>query len=773
MLNEGLTNLEDLDAQAFIDLLRNLHTLQATEKLDGTALWLGVDGGRIYTSRPNAKPSARFYAASDYPYLSSNNGLRAAHAALEEKKREITTTLSDGEQVELQVIFGRQPNAVAYGLDDHNYIVIIGGAGETSDVKAAQLSALLNNQQVTVKVTTVESPDGTNLDRKITSQNFRFTELKPLKTDKLKDSKLDKIVAELEKFMSAASPVKGLSNQELITTSLTSIPQEDRPAAKSARETVLAEIKTKFKKLAKKEILATLVTSAKSALGAAELAGDEDVGVEGIIIHDPSTGAKIKILDDETFGTINDFNFAMRNRIGGQVKSIDPSASIEARGGLLGIMRIRIAELIGNPQLATARGAREIFAANAGDTVPDTIKKVADILNGSDPTGTKNKIIAIIEATLTELASLLDSFTRTHNDPEKAYRLKLKSGKSIGLSDSVVKRTLVAFAEAKRNLEELKTNVKGADSFPQLVSVLYGRAAKDLHGGEEVSEGLVEEVLTEKAAHLDVKRYAEVPDVWALLNIYIAVLLTSVVIYKAPDKRGLRYVRDKQHHRLTTWSADMSALNFWGYVVWHSERPKVAKLLKPTVAAAMKKLASKVPKQWVRFLHMELSFGEDLPIDWHAHQETIEWLIRHSKGPINDRLLSLVKTGFAYDTLSYDEKVKYLPKLYFFVQQYVPTTMLLHRLIAIQDKLLSSGAESEVVMAPKQRLLGEDGEIAVDAGGGGDAPVSTATALSGATTSQNIATVQNRIGRHPNIVRRVRNPSVKKKRFERPKKEEQ
>ncbi len=767
MLTEGLINLEDLDAPAFIELLRNLHTMQATEKLDGTSLWLGVDGDKIYTCRPNGKPASRFYAADDYPYLSSNNGLRSAHAALQQKEREIRTVLNDGEQVELQIIFGRQPNAVAYGLDDHNYIVITDGAGETSDVKAAQLSALLNNQQVSVKTTTVESPDGKNLDRKITTQSFRFTELKPLKTDKLKDSKLNKILDDLEKFLKSSSSVKGLSNQELLSTSLTSIPQEQREAAKTARAAVVAEIETRFKKVAKKEILTSLISSLKSSLSAAELHDDEDIGVEGIVVKDPVSGSKVKILDTEVFSTVNDFNFALRNRISGSIRTIDPSATIEARGGLIGLMRIRIAELMGNPELALSRVAKEVFAANAGSTTTDTIKNVAAILNGSDYNGTKTKIDAIIDATLAELASLLETFTATHADPEKSYKLKLKNGKTIGLSDSVVKRTLVAFAEAKRNLEELKTNVKNADSFAQLVSVLYGRAAKDLHS-EELTEALLE-----KAPSIELKRYAEVPDVWSLINIYIGVLLASIVIYKAQDKRGMHYVRDKHHHRLTAWSSEMSQLNFWGYVVWHSKQAKVAKLLKSDVAKQMAKIASKVPAQWVRFLHMELSFGEHLPIDWHAHQKTIDWFIQHSKGPINDRLLSLIKDGFAYDTLSYDEKVKYLPKLYFFVQQYVPTTTLRLRLIRIQEKLLAGGDESEVVMAPKQKLLGEDGEIAVDVGSASEAPMTTTSALTAATTAQNIANVQSKIGRHANIVRRRRNPEVNKKRFARPTKEEQ
>src|SRR3990167_4480980 len=89
LLNEGISNLEDLEVKAFIDLVRRISSLQASEKLDGTGLWLGRDpDGRLFTTRPGGK-AKKFYSESESPYFAAMNGPRGAMAAIEKKSGDI------------------------------------------------------------------------------------------------------------------------------------------------------------------------------------------------------------------------------------------------------------------------------------------------------------------------------------------------------------------------------------------------------------------------------------------------------------------------------------------------------------------------------------------------------------------------------------------------------------------------------------------------------------------------------------------------------------
>ena len=69
----SIQHIDDLDIKSFISAVRNIGTMQATEKLDGANLWFGLDdAGRLFTSRTGKRDdSARFYSEADYPYFAA------------------------------------------------------------------------------------------------------------------------------------------------------------------------------------------------------------------------------------------------------------------------------------------------------------------------------------------------------------------------------------------------------------------------------------------------------------------------------------------------------------------------------------------------------------------------------------------------------------------------------------------------------------------------------------------------------------------------------
>lgn len=778
ILTEGIVHLEDLDIKDFIKAVRNIATMQASEKLDGSNLWAGLDErGELFTSRAGKRDGAeKFYSEADYPAFAAYNGFRATHAALMAKEADVKKALGPGDTFEVEVLFGRQPNAVTYGLGGKNFIAILRGVEGTSDTKIDQLTAVLNNSEVTVRTPVIDTTDGITLDRKMMEHVFRFVGVQKIKPEMLKSIDVEEAVKELEDYLDNASPVEGLSNFELMTTSLGSIPKAERAEAKEAKETVLANVKNKFKVRIKKELLDKFVSKIKPALAADDLSGDEDNGIEGVVLRDPATGEQIKIVDKDSFTTINQFNFAVRNQIGGMVRSTDDSASLESRGGLTGVMKIRIAEILGNKDLAIGRGAKKIFNDNKGDNPTSTLRNVAKSLNGADYIGAKKKIAAIVAATIDELDSMRETFNKTKDDVD-TYRLKLKSGKAMGLSPEIVKRTMMTFAETRRNLVELLTKIKGTDNFEQLVAVLYGRAARAAHAeGEDdsIAEALDVDggALLEARTYTDVARYQAVPDAFTLLNIYIGTFLLSALVYKADDKVGIRLLKDKPHYRLTKHKPEMSALNFWGYPVWRSSSPAVKKLIGKKTAAEIFKQARKVPPNWFKHLHMDLSFGKDVDIDWGDHLKTIRVLMQYPSVS-TDRLNTLIAGVMDYETLSHDEKVKLVAKLYLFIMQFVPTSPLLTRLRVIQDNLLLNATGKNTQMVVTESLL--KSIVNEEEGDGGSAPATPGSSNNNgngeatATKAADIAEIERKITKNSVVIRRKRNPEIKKKRFSRPK----
>lgn len=801
LLTEGLTNLEDLDVMAFIDAVRRIGQMQASEMLDGANLYFGLDqSGTFYTSRSSKRDSGdKYYASSDYPYFAANNGFRAAHEALQAKERDIKIAFLPGDLAECDILYGRQPNAVSYGLDGKNFIAIIRGIEPTNDSKVDQLMSMLQNNEVIVKSIIVDTIDGINLERKTVTQLFRFVGDQKIDGDALKGVKLEKELGKLEKYLNEKSGIGILTNYELMNTSLGSVDKDQRVEAKSVKERVIATVKNQHKLTIKKELLDKFVRKLKPKLGAADLSGDEDLGVQGVVLKDPNTGETLKIVDKASFDVVNDFNYAVRNQIAGSVRSIDDAAPLEARGGITGQMKIRIADLLGNKEMAMGRNAKKIFADNMGDTPPATLKNVAKQLNGADFQGVKRKIEAVVEATMDELSNMLNRFNKHKDSTEDTYRLKLKNGKAIGMSPETIKRTNMTFAETRRNLQELKDKVNQAKSFDNLIAILYGRMAKQVHADGDQSDSLsesfneeAEAILTERLVETrnftDTIRYKAAADAQQLLQMYLSTVMMSVIIFKAEDKNGAKLLRDKNNYRLTKYNDSMSALNFWGFAVWQSDNAGVAKMLQPGVAVGIHKITKKVPPQWVKNLHMDLSYAGDMNIEWDEHFKTIRYLLQHAEGMAGiERVVNMLNDVFNYENLSFDEKTKVLPKVYFYGTQYVPTSPLLTRIRFIQNNLLGSGYDPlddvspTVQFAPGavvNKLLGEDGEIDTGADVGYNQATSSSTDAR-ASVAAKIASKDAKLGDvtrmtdgKRKIVKRKRNPDIKFQRFERPKEED-
>ena len=484
ILQEGISHIEDLSNEEFISTVENIQDKVVTEKLDGANLWFGIDDIGLFTSREGKSPKkARFYDVRDYPEVANYNGFRGAHLALEKMEFTIRKHLKEGDLVEVEVLFGRQPNTVTYGVSGKNFIVILRGVGGTDEAKVAALANALNDKSTTVESTVVSSQDGEGLTSSKENMVWEFAKVAPIKAQKLKTGEVSKILSAFKSFLTQPSSVEGYTNGELSTLGMGSVPKANRPDVKQAKEKVNDEILTKFKIPIKDLMLNGFVRKIKPFLQDKDnLHPAEDIGVEGVVIRDPVTGSQTKIVDKDVFTAINAFNSAVRSQISGLVKTTDQEATTESRGGVFGQARIRIADVMGNRDLALSSGVKRIISSFKKGTPEETAERLAETLNIESIGSTKAKVVAILNNALTEINSILESFKK---DAEQ-YTLTLKTGKEIGISPTVMSKTLTAFAETKKEIKEIISAVAKSKTPAELVMALYGRTILSIHDGDEL-----------------------------------------------------------------------------------------------------------------------------------------------------------------------------------------------------------------------------------------------------------------------------------------------
>lgn len=809
MLNEGITHIEDLKVDDFIKRIENLSKLIVSEKLDGANLWAGFDvNGVFYTSRAGKKKTAKpFYKIDDYPNISAYSGFKAAHLALEKSKAKLSKYIQPGQAVEVEILFGRQPNAVTYGVDGKSYIAFIRPVEGDGDTKCSEkdiqnLTDSLLDDDITVSAEILTSNDGDKLIAEKTQVTWKIVKTHTLDAKELKDVDFKKELANLKRYLhsknSGASELgMDITNAEVLGISLTKVPVPKREKMKELRTQVSDVVLNKFKLPIKERLLNDFVRKLKPKLQGTDLDHSEDTGVEGVVARDPDTGEQFKIVDKDVFTTINTFNWGVRANVDGIVKTDDPTTARDLRGGAVGEAKIRIANLLGLRELAKSATAKRYLDKFKGRNEYETAQKVADNMGELNFHSIKTKIRAILAAAGGEVADML----RTFKKEVATYEVNLKNGKKVGYSPEIKRRTLTAFAEVKKGLVELIAGVDKAPNFTALILVLYSRSLKSLFDEDaDLNESIINESTRFKEIHREVKPPTPakpIPGELAMLAkmdhddicmAYQATLLATLVLIRNMDKPALRMINDPTHAPLRKYGEDMSPLNFWGMVLFNPDTRDVKPYLDPQVAKQLWKTGHRFMSSRIKNIHNKLSVQKNFVLDWEDQLENIRvvTLRLESRTPT----VNIIAAGLVHWLdLSLGEKETVISKTFYQLTQYVPNSPLISRMREIANKLLLN-ANKETAINPgnitadaisKFKKLKEDGEaVAITPstssgieGNTSGSNISTTAGfpmMSAITGSGDIATNQKRLFGNKVIIRRKRGYTPPKE-FERNKKE--
>lgn len=448
----SIKHIEDLRVDDFINAIADFSKFVITEKLDGYNLRFGFDNvGLFYID----KRTKRYYDQESWENIPANNGHRSAHAALAFIEPQLRKVLNNGEAVEAEILYGRQPNAIVY---DQSYIsfirVIVGDNNCLPDPdRLHDLRKQTTNLTIATSTLNVHTEYGRYLKSSYKCTAWKFVPVPTIDITLFNDIGIEANLKSLNSFLHNTQQIwEGyqLSYYKLLTTHLNKIPKEYRKEAKEIRNTLNKTI-TKLHKLPIKEKLLN-ATVRKITSGLRNTPTEEDFGIEGIVFLDPETQKQFKLVDKEVFTTINNFNFAIRN----ELKNSSFSSKKRVNGVTLGV--------------------------DKNDFYGKVLKELDLIL---DIVGPIDDIKKRMRYRLLKTLGSLEHLRCRYIDERKYYSITLKTGKRIKYTDEIHNRTLITFAEIHdkiANVLEGLTNINTEEELEaQIHSMRSHSVQKSLH----------------------------------------------------------------------------------------------------------------------------------------------------------------------------------------------------------------------------------------------------------------------------------------------------
>lgn len=475
--NKGIVHIEDLPTSDFINVCENFDQYLITEKLDGANLVFGFDNdGRLFTSR-ESKGGMRFYSPEDYPNVPEFDPFRNAHVVLELHKARLDQILEHGEMLETEVLYGRQPNAIVYGL---NYIVAFRALPGDNGLSGDQAKIQTFNETMSqlgvfnVDTTITESTTGIQLDRFTDSQQWAFASV-PVVVGIFSNIDLEAEIYNLERFLRTESSINGLSKEEVINTNLNRIPHKDRPAIKHEREQ-LREAKSKLIGAIKNKLIEEGLRNVHPLLQTDKIDEHEDIGVEGVVLRHKETGMQVKVVDKEGFTTINEFNHTIRNQVGFfKRRKTFPQVSLGTELGFLGEVMSNIGDVLKDEGLSDNTRIKSVlrkYHASDVEVISEGIVSNSGLLFEQ----IKPLIINHIDNGIVRLKEALN----VYKSQWKSYAHTTPAGKRLIFNEEIHKRNLITFAKTISELSELSLHIHVADTPIDLISALYGKQLKSL-----------------------------------------------------------------------------------------------------------------------------------------------------------------------------------------------------------------------------------------------------------------------------------------------------
>jgi hypothetical protein len=453
-LSEGITHIEDLDLDSFIGVITRLSKFIATEKLDGAALTFGIDdGGELFCSRQQKGSATRRYDPEEWGDSAAMTGFKSAHQALRQIAPLLKPVLPANTLVEVEVLFGAQPNAIIYGS---SCIAFLRALSPDSDSIIASLKGI-KFPTVTIDTKLYTSTDGETVINSNEPVTWRFVTPQQLDTQQLSAVDFSEQISQLNQYLDGTVDLASGSSptiRELIAL------QSRAPEIVALKKQIGDVILHNFKLPIKQELLIKFVRTLTPSLR--DVGGVDksiDPGVEGVVLFDPATNTQVKIVDKDVFTAFNNFNFAIR----GQLKSSMPKQVadelrlIDTRTGSVYTDLLKtLSEIFEYDQLARPTMIRKFLA-----TTPD--------FSSLDVSSVRSDVVSALEHALRS-AKVLNTNFKQH---VATLRLQLADSREFKYSPEIINRTLTMSAEIITDIQSMIAKVSSQQTTSGVIGIIY------------------------------------------------------------------------------------------------------------------------------------------------------------------------------------------------------------------------------------------------------------------------------------------------------------
>ena len=480
----GIIHIEDLPVDEFISKLRNIKNLIISEKIDGANLRFGITkDGKFFTSR-EAKGGKRYFSPNDYGNKFSDVGFKSAHYALESIHKELmdNNLLFPGDIIEVEILFGKLPNAVPY-TGDSNRIILLRPVPTTDDSeekiidlenRLEKIKNFLKDKRVTVKVENVPyTDDGETINYRNEIHTWTFSKTPVINIEEFTDKKeleknIDDSIKRLEQYLKMDSGIGNYKNYEILAFS-TKPSNKPKEITSEEWKTLTEKIKNKKEEIleniydikikVKKDLLVNFVRKIKSEFGPDISEGG---WIEGVVLRDPITGEQFKIVDKDFFTKINKFNWKIRSLL-------KTNIAAKKASDFSGKLRERISKVLDIPEYRM-RITWYTFLNKLKSSNTDPVDFIVNRIGENRFGEIKEKLIELLEYH----KKLLRRFLKFYNENKDKLILKISSENDERIfryNEEIDKRTKQSFAELFKHLNETINEVKEARNLKQIVEL--------------------------------------------------------------------------------------------------------------------------------------------------------------------------------------------------------------------------------------------------------------------------------------------------------------
>lgn len=418
-MSKDIKQSKDLFDMRPADLERALQDLKHAEIFEATGGSRGILGlfnGRVFTAFSHS--DTKKFSIGDYKISASSTPVRVASEVIFKNAEEISKILAD-EPVEFTILYVENNSGVSTLWFDQG-----------SDVGQA-LNKKLRGAKYPVSLEVPSSIDGTSITTTTAFTKVSIAPPKHLLRDATFTKAVTQCISDLNVFLKAESSIGTVSDlfAERVSSDDTML-RDEKDSANASYASLKLDILQTLADAAgldtsKQEFLVVLTKSSK------------------YLIHNPHSvelSAKSK---------------APAQAISGSILTTAETALSNSRGGIVGNMYIRIADLLGNKELAVVRNIKKALGVGPRDEILRAFAK--RFREPRDFIAIRTKIILVIKATMSEV----DTYVTSISDPE------------------VLNKTKLVAAESKSDLQKLMASVKNSRSFEELITNLYGRFADE------------------------------------------------------------------------------------------------------------------------------------------------------------------------------------------------------------------------------------------------------------------------------------------------------